>query len=209
MVTYSFLALSTLYGTKLLMVISVVVGLFTTYLLLFFLVLKNWIIFYKYHWQYYTMQSKWQQLINKNVVNLKNQQNWFIENNKTYGNLHWIYKRLAVIFSIAFMINSSAAVYCFLDDFSLISCIIGGGMESMTFSPLSLVYAIIVCKTPTFDDTFSIHWESKMHSKLLIILMIINPIMIVLYIIFGGMASTSKLAEKCIQKHCICTYKCI
>lgn len=187
MITFLFFGISTVYGSKILQVISVITAFFGLYSILFFVLIKNWMIYYKYHWQYYSLQSKWQQLINKNILNVRNEQNWFIQNNKTYGNFHWIYKRLVGIVLIACILNSSSVVYTMWNDWSLHTALIATAVECLTISPLSLIYAIIVWKTPYFEDTFLIHWESRLHAKLLILFMIVNPIMITLFLFFGGM----------------------
>ena len=46
--------------------------------------------------------------------------------------------------------------------------LIATSMQLLTIIPSILFYFIIVCKTPFINDTFYLHWESKIHSKILI-----------------------------------------
>ena len=153
-ITVLFFGVSTVYGSKILQIISVITAFFGIYSILFFVLIKNWMIYYKYHWQYYSLQSKWQQLINKKILNLKNQQNWFIENNKTYGSLHWIYKRLVGIVLIACVLNASSVVWTMWDDWSLWTALI---TLCVSLSGISLCSSITTSLSYISYNTCKLH----------------------------------------------------
>ena len=44
------------------------------------------------------------------------------------------------------------------------------GVVVISLVPVIIGYIVIVRKTPPFDDVFLIHWESRVHSKLLLFL---------------------------------------
>eukprot|EP01084_Bolivina_argentea_P142894 251000_1 len=147
--------------------IALGVGVMSLYLFSFFSNVKNWSIYFKYKWTYYTLRSKWQHIINdKNTVN--NDNNWFIKNNQKHSNIAYVYKIFGTYHFIAFLLGIMGAIIRFR-----FHPIIGQLLMFISFAgPLSF-YIYIVCMTPIFDDTFRINWESKMHAKLLIIVLIL------------------------------------
>eukprot|EP01084_Bolivina_argentea_P204077 348455_1 len=134
---------------------------------------KNWMIYFKSQWTYYTLQVKWQKIINsKNAAEL-NEQNWFIKNNKTYGNLSYIYKLFGAFHFILFALSAyfMSTRIMKTSKHNIITQLFGVSLLFTLFIPV-LVYGSIVCKTKSANDIFSIHWESKMHAKISVILVI-------------------------------------
>lgn len=136
----------------------------TTYLAFCFLNIKNWMIYYQYHWTYFTLQIKWQQIIN----DTDSEQNWFIENKSKYGNIRYVCKLFGIVHGIMIICSGVSLYFVMIyedpsiDLPALIICAI------ITIS-LIIFYIIIVKKTPKWNDVFYIHWESKLHSKILLV----------------------------------------
>ena len=165
------------------------------WLFAFFIITKNWIIYYKYKWTYYTIQSEWQRIINPVVSEDDKNHNWFIINNKTYGSRRFIYKLFGCLCFVGWVIcllclipvqirlyqTQSFADANVNSKWILPSIII---IIPTTIMPLAL-YLIIAIKTPLFSDNFYIHWESKMHLKLVIILVIIYILTRIIAIIWN------------------------
>ena len=134
------------------------------WLLLFFLTVKNWMIYFKYKWTYFTLQLEWQQILNSKIVTQIEQENWYIRNNNKYGNLSFVYKLFGIIYFAALSISFAALIL--MPKIQLIAV----GMLVSTVMPAIIFYGALVCKTPFIDDTFYIHWESKMHSRVLMMM---------------------------------------
>ena len=71
---------------------------------------RNWLIYFRYKWTYYVSLSKWQQIINPNVLNddLYTARNWFIANYDKYGQFKYtsrLFGKLS-LFCTAFFISS-------------------------------------------------------------------------------------------------------
>eukprot|EP01084_Bolivina_argentea_P165980 288275_1 len=124
---------------------------------LYFINVKNWIIYYKYKWTHFTLQFKWQQLIN-NTDN--SDDNWYIKNNYKYGNTLYICKLFGLLHAIGLIITIICTPFYKMGKGNIFAF----SLFSMFIS--ALLYLIIVLKTPNFDDTFFIHWENKMQCKL-------------------------------------------
>ena len=151
---------------------------------LFFLNTKNWMIHYKYFWTYYTLQLQWQQIINPKISETIRKNNWYIHNNQKYGNLSFISK----LFTIFHVIGCSLciiAMYLGLFSHSQVQIIITISLYSISLIPAMVFYAVIVCKTPSFNDTFHLHWEVKQHRNILIIAMITFAVCIFISIMTG------------------------
>ena len=80
------------YGLSLITAISMILFIICWWILLFFLTVKNWMIYFKYKWTYFTLQVNWQQIINPNISEELKKTNWYIRNNHKYGNLKYICK---------------------------------------------------------------------------------------------------------------------
>eukprot|EP01084_Bolivina_argentea_P125652 222597_1 len=143
------------------------------WLILLLLNIRNWSIWYKSHWTYNTVQLEWQQMINPNI---KNKKNWFIDNNKKYGNINWFAKRFFILHCVGFIftiigvsiriLNSKG--YDLILTILSISIIVGSLLIPIIF------YVIILWNTPTFHSSYVfIHWESQLQSKLLILSIIV------------------------------------
>lgn len=136
---------------------------------LYFLNTKNWMIYYKYWWTYYTLQLKWQRIINPNISEELEKTNWFIHNIKTYGNLNYIFKVFGIFhFMGCCMCITATDLGLFNIDQSTFIMILTIGLYALSLLPTILFYAVIVCKTPSFDDAFYLHWECKMHRNIII-----------------------------------------
>ena len=149
---------------------------------LFFLNTKNWMIYYKYFWTYYTLQLKWQQIINPNISEELKKTNWYIRNIKTCGNLSYIFKLFGIIHIIGCCM-CMAAMYIGLLSMheSIFILTVTIVLYSCSLVPAILFYTIIVCKTPSFDDAFYLHWECKVHRNILI-MFIVSFIVIIIVI---------------------------
>eukprot|EP01084_Bolivina_argentea_P165958 288236_1 len=146
---------------KITFITFVAIYFFSWFCTFFFLNVKNFSIFYKYKWQYYTLQLQWQQIINPSFVESQQKKNCFLKHNKTCGKLRNQY----ILFGIIHLILVAICAY-FMQlrmrqlvpnhlhiTFGIINAII-------TVTPF-ICYIIIVLKTPTFSDVFWIHSESK------------------------------------------------
>eukprot|EP01084_Bolivina_argentea_P174256 301855_1 len=150
--------------------------------MLYFLITRNWMIYFKYNWTYYTMQSEWEKILTPTASN-KNNDNWFISKNTTYGHLPFIY-RLFAKFSItgAIITTIPMVLFCYYN-FDLIWLIISVVAISIAWGPAVMFYIYIVRKTPFISDPFGIHWEQRIHARLFAILPVINLIMNAVYLI--------------------------
>ena len=148
--------------------ISGVVYFCSLWLCLYFLILKSWFIYYKYHFTYFTIESEWLQLINPKLSSI---QNWFIKNNYKYGNVSYMSRMIGIpcIFGAIMCSIGTALSLSYLGNGPYLMLIPSLALATIPLIPATLFYAVIVRKTPLFDDTFQIHWESKIHSKLLLI----------------------------------------
>ena len=132
---------------------------------LFYLNIRNWLIFYRYKWNYYSIHLKWQAIINPK---LHQQRNWFLDNQK-YGDPQYMLKLFGSIHLILIIIGviASAIRGIYIEKSEDISTLCTGITILCVIIPI-IFYVIIVCKTPSFNDYYFIHWESRMHSKTLI-----------------------------------------
>eukprot|EP01084_Bolivina_argentea_P250932 420636_1 len=177
MILYPFVAAGFLYFSPLALLFVMILFFFTWFAFLSFLIIKNWMIYYKYHWTHYTIDYEWQQIINPNKTITNKQQNWFIKNKLKYGNSTYVAKRIFIAAFICFLIQlctlilTISATYV---NWNVTVIFIGLLLLLIIMCIPIIIYTIIVCKTPAFDDIFSIHWESKMHSRCLITIAIIS-----------------------------------
>lgn len=127
-----------------------------------FLNVRHYYQYYRYKFQHYTLQLKWQQLINPNIVEKVHRNNWYIHNNRTYGNYSFIYKIFGIIHLVLLIIGLAFMVVRAQQIGSIQLRTITGYINTILFLIPFIIYSIIVCKTPKFNDIFLIHWESKM-----------------------------------------------
>eukprot|EP01083_Nonionella_stella_P033121 90687_1 len=146
--------------------------------ILFFLLTKNWLIYWRYKWTRRVLQNQWQTLING-----KQTFNFYIANNHKYGKTSYVSKIAALgiafeaICFIAFLIST-------LTKQAILELI--SGSISMIFALIAMIiYGIIICKIPSYNDTFHIHWESKLHGKLVFGLTIAMTVFLVIDMIIG------------------------
>ena len=143
------------------------------WLIIYFFMVKNWIVYYKYHWTYHTMDTQWQNIINQNITSAKIQENWFIGNNKKYGNIKFVSKFFGKICLICYTISVLSVVAAIIDnkvhnrgpDFQALSAIIAVIIILLTPSIAISFYTIIVYKTPPIEDIFHIHIEGMFKHK--------------------------------------------
>ena len=166
LITFAVMMSGSLYfpkGNEYSEIISVVI----TYCIFFFLNVRSWMIYYNYHWTHYTLQFKWQRIINHNIVRDESKHNWFIKNKSKYGRLHYVYKLFGSIHLIlGVIVCIMASLYkTFGDKFRFVMIML------MITSTLMLVifYSIIVSKTPFVRDIYYIHRENKLSARILII----------------------------------------
>ena len=146
---------------KLIIFIASIVSILTT---LYFVNVKNWMIFYKYHWQYYVLQNKWHSII----TDKNNNNNFFIKYNETWGNLSIVWKRFAIIHFIGISLLVTLLSFNILTGndpdlpptylrIPLLICII-------IILCLFAIYYLIISKIPSFPDKWYIHKESRISS---------------------------------------------
>ena len=142
--------------------------------LFFYLNLRNWLIYYQYKWNLSCIQTKWQSLINPK---LKDEPNWFIDNHRKYGNKKYMFRLLGSIHLFFAVFGGICTYFRLVTDSKIFM------MGYVCIIIPTVFYSIMVCKTPSFDDYYYIHWESKMHAKILVILLVT----IVIGNIIGGL----------------------
>ena len=142
--------------------ISFVTGL---WLLFYFLNCKNFLIFFRYKWTHSIHQLKWQQLINPTDDKKTHETNWFIQHHHTFGNNRFVYKLFSILHLIGFTLHCASFL---VTSNVLIASILG----ICSLLPPILFYPIIVAKTPSFNDMFFVHWESKIHSRILLLILV-------------------------------------
>ena len=155
-------------------IISMSVWYICWWLLLYFLTVKEWMVFFKYKWSFYTLQLKWQSILNSEIGNDIKKQNWYIRNKNTYGNLKYVYKIFLLIYFTVFLISSASVILISHPKASDQIKLYGAGIQFVLVIPAILFYFILVYKTPYIKDTFYIHWESRMHSRIIFIMGIVS-----------------------------------
>eukprot|EP01084_Bolivina_argentea_P144089 252893_1 len=141
------------------------------FLIFSFLNARSWMIYFRYRWTYYTLQLEWQQLINPKIVEQKQEHNWYIHNYKKYGNVSYIYHVFSIVHFIEFLITLTLSVSQCMYKTYMYRRTTCGFVLLLMFIPV-ISHIIIIHKTPIFHDYYYIHRESKLHSKLSIVLMI-------------------------------------
>ena len=82
-----------------------IVQVFGWCIVLFFLITKNWLIFWRYKWQYYTLQTQWQSIINPSLAEIKPDTNFYLRNNHKYGSKKFVYKWLGIWVGTIMILN--------------------------------------------------------------------------------------------------------
>ena len=147
--------------------ISVLFYMLCWFSILYFLIMRAWLLHFKHRFHAVSLQLQWQQLINSNAVETSHNTNWYIRNHHKYGNAKYITKRSAPLAIFTYLWFILYFVYP-LKPFMGIGFIL-----TMSFI---IFYIIILCKTRYQSDTYFIHWECKMHSRLLSICVMIEMI---------------------------------
>eukprot|EP01084_Bolivina_argentea_P306071 528814_1 len=130
---------------------------------LYFVNVKNWWFYYRYKWTLHRMQLKWQRMIDNDYALHTN--NWYFNNIHKYGDIKFISKLFAVFHSFGLLITLTCVPL-----YKLVHPVFVSGMFSLIIA--AGFYVFIYCKTPPFNDGYWIHWESQMHSKLSLVLII-------------------------------------
>ena len=146
------------------------------WLLLYFLNVRNWMILHNYYWRN-EKQQEWKTIINP--THPKNDKN--SKYNQNLRNIKRISFKFAIIHIIGFLICvSSTIIICSNNEIHVIE---GSIIEILFLSPAIIYYIWIVWKTPHFKDILWIYHESKIYSRLLASLGIINIIYCILFTI--------------------------
>ena len=141
--------------------VCAVIGFISWFSIFLFLNVRHWYQYYQYKFHHYTLQLQWQQLINPNIVKKLHRNNWYIRHKKTYGNYYFIYKIFG-IFHFCLLIICIAVVIIRVYQIGHIQIIKHlGTLNTICFLIPFIIYSIIICKTPSFNDIFDIHFESK------------------------------------------------
>ena len=140
-----------------------------------FLNIDAFCIHFRYKWQYYTIQSKWQEIINPSYVEALSKHNWYIRTYSIWGKYSNICKVFATVHVIDFMISAALEMLLRpnIDNSDHIILVFFLILESVTLMLPFIIYITIVFTTPIFDDIFLIHWQSRMEAKLSLILIIV------------------------------------
>lgn len=141
-------------------------------------------IYYKYKWNYHTVQHEWCHVINSNSASQAAKENWFLTHNKTYGNLAYVYKLFAIYFAIAYFIIASTVAAAIYMDFALIPFLLSSILSLLIVGVIAIFYSYLVKNTRNLNDIYLIHKESKIHSKLLLLWCISCSTMNIAFIIF-------------------------
>merc|ERR1712228_190425 len=158
--------------SKLLQMIAGALGFFGFWSIMFFLVTKNLLLLFKLKLSYFTSKYKWQQLINKKVIDSKHKHNFYISNKSKFGNKIFV-KRASFIYCCVAIVICCFAIYLLVQNtFSTYPIFI----IFVPVWPAIIAYTVIVCKIPPFSDSFAMRWEAMMHSKLMIAFIIIEPV---------------------------------
>ena len=157
-------------------------AMFAVWFFVYIILVKNWMIFYKYKWTFYTMQLKWSHIINSESSS--SEDNWFIKNNTKYGNLPYIYKLFGIYYIVFSIISVTMIATTIMTDWNLIALIVCSGVHVIAMSAIALFYLYIVVNTPYLNDTYQIHWESRIHSKLLLSWSVSCAILLLFFLIF-------------------------
>ena len=147
------------------------------FLIMLFLNVKNWNLFFRFKIQHYAVQSEWQKIINPDETQKRLDHNWYIRNNKTWGNLstvyayfgvmHWLL--LCAVITIDIIENSN-----YVDNLTMTIIAVLSVAKIVLFVLPFLLYIGIEVKTPSFNDLFFIHWESRMQAICTAILILIT-----------------------------------
>ena len=141
MISLLFISFAFVNCHKIVQVIACICCLISSWFFLMLLVTKNWMILYKYKWTYYTVQSKWQQLINSNILK-QNQTNWYIIHNKKYGNLYYIAKLFSAYCITGCIICATLLSWIILSDWQLLPLIVGSIMANSCLGPTVVFYGM-------------------------------------------------------------------
>ena len=130
---------------------------------------RNWMIYFKSHWTFNTVQLEWQQIINPEI---KNQENWFLDKSQKYGKTSTIFKIFFIAHFIGFIMSVIGVEILktgYLPGHATLLSAMGVPMVITSLLLPVIFYIYILCKTPTFQSCHVyIHWESKLQSKILV-----------------------------------------
>jgi len=125
------------------------------------LTIRSWLIFYHYHLSHFLVESHWKEIIDSKYQSTRN---WFVANQHTFGNLQYVARLFgAVHFLMGVMCSVAVVMRVQYDESSSSSSYFQVFTIGMT-SIAVLFYAVIVCKTPRFNDYHLIHRESALQS---------------------------------------------
>lgn len=163
------------YNNEILGIITIFSSVISAFYIVYILFIKNWMLFYKFKWTFYTMQYQWIHIINSQLSqNKEYKENWFIKNNHKYGNLKYISKLFGIIYVIYTFIT--AILYAIASNSNIdtitIPRLIASIFQLITLPIIGGLYYYLVRKTPKNNfgnDKYFIHSECKIHSKLLLL----------------------------------------
>ena len=162
-VSMLYLQISLLHLSDIHIQLSLILLVSSIWAMLLFLTTKWWLLYFKDNWTRFTLQLRWQQLLNPKVVQHQQTDNWFIKNHQKYGSMQYIFKLFASFCLFGFILCVIAIIVCFIFEWILFCAL----THCMTICPALIFYACIVYKTKRgVHDLLSIHWENRMHCKL-------------------------------------------
>ena len=147
------------------------------FLCLWFLLTKNWILFFKSKWTYFTLQLEWQQLINSNKAIYNHQSNWFIRNNNKYGKTKNVLIIFGTIAFVGWLITCYGVILIIWTNKHPMMRTLSISMIVFIFLIVIILYNILVFKTPAANDIFYIHHENRLHATVMFIVVLLYGIM--------------------------------
>mmetsp|Transcript_33095 Transcript_33095/g.53013 ORF Transcript_33095/g.53013 Transcript_33095/m.53013 type:complete len:518 (+) Transcript_33095:72-1625(+) len=164
MLSTLFAHVSSVYFTQFHLYLNLLAAIFG---LLFVLNVRNWMIYYQYFWTHHTMQYHLDVIRTRTFTKSRHKNNWFILNKTTFGSLRYVVK----LYGSATFILLVFALIVLLVVIQITNRVLQALASStvLVFVLLyCLSYAVIVKKTPSFNDRWYIHRESKLHAKILL-----------------------------------------
>eukprot|EP01084_Bolivina_argentea_P214891 364779_1 len=157
------------------LMISAIIAIILWCITLFALNATIWIQYAHYKWKYFSLQYEWQKIINPHFPKQNSEQNAFIRNYTKYKSISFCCYTFGIshlFVCIVFVCTSYIRIYYYNHIDHVIYIIVGFIGCIIMWAPI-IIYHIITHNTPSVDDTFSIHWENKIRSKLCIFLYLI------------------------------------
>ena len=78
---------------------------------------RNWLIYYRYKWNYYTIEYNWKSMLNSSVSTQMVTNNWFIKHHATFGSPKYVKRFFGFVHAMVFIcINLGTFIRFSCDD---------------------------------------------------------------------------------------------